>query len=270
VTRKIFVLALISGFFTAAGQINPLNPVRLAQNKFAKTKWQEGRALLDKAIRKDSLQIQARFVYGLLFLNPRYGKNNVDSANRYSKMASQLYAKSSIREKDRLKKFPIDSLILTRLQSNIDSLAFELAKQINTENSYLHFLTNYNQSKQEKQAIELRDEAAFVDALKRNEYWAFQNFIKKYPYSHRSAEAKQRFEKLLYEFSTRSKTVEEYKNFIANYPSSPHVPEAIENVFMMETESGEAANFERFIRFYPNTPQSIKASAILFHILNRS
>jgi TolA-binding protein len=265
VVKKIFYFFLLLSGFNSVCQLNPLNPVRLAQTKLAKSKWQHGRSFLDKAIRKDSLQVQARYVYGMLFMNPRYPRNHVDSAHFYSQAAIRLYSKLSVREKERLKKFPLDSLTLLKLQQKIDSTAFEKAKSANTEASYTYFLKIYASATQQTQATELRDESAFVDALKENKYSAFENFLKKYPNSHRSPEARQRYEKLLYEFSTRGKTHEEFKRFVAQYPDSPHKPEAINHIFLLETEDGNPLSFEQFIRFYPNTPQAKRASAILFH-----
>ena len=97
-------------------------------------------------------------------MNPRYPRNHVDSAQVYSHTAIRLYSKLTNRDKERLRKFPLDSLILTKLQSKIDSAAFENAKAVNTEQSYIHFLILYTTAIQPQQAAELRDEAAFVDA----------------------------------------------------------------------------------------------------------
>jgi TolA-binding protein len=266
--RNSLLYCFLLSTVLATAQLNPFNNIKLAQGKLAKGKWQEGRSLLNKAIRKDSTQLQARYIYGLLFMNPRYPRNHVDSAQVYSQTAIRLYGKLTVRDKERLKKFPLDSLILTKLQSKIDSAAFEKAKAGNTEQSYIHFLKLYTTANQQQQAAELRDEAAFVDALKENKYNAFENFLKKYPSSHRSPEARQRYEKLFYEFSTRGKTLEEFKRFVAQYPDSPHKAEAIHHIFLMETEDGDPKSFEQFIRFYPNTPQSRRASAILFHQLS--
>lgn len=246
------------------------NLVKQAQGKFSKSKWREGRSLLDKALRKDSLQVQAHYAYTTLFLNKRFEYFSIDSAYLFAQQTQTLWNKLNEREKSKLKKFPIDSALLVKLNTTIDSLAFAAAKEKNTEAAYLHFLNVYRKSPQRRLAIELRDEAAFVDALKQNTHTSFQSFLKKYPKGHRSAEARQRFDKLLFEHETHGNTLVEFKNFVAQNPASPHSNVAIAKIFEMETLEGKPETFEQFIRQYPHTPSAKLAYKILIHLLPES
>lgn len=260
-------LLAIACLFLSIYSYGQVNLARQALEKIEKKQWAESKNLLKKAWKKDSASSALYYAYARLFFSPAYFDFSIDSAHHFAQIASSTYFPLSLRDRQKFRKLPLDSVILTKLLSQIDSVAFEKAKLTGTETSYIHFIARYPKSPQINQALELRDEAAFVDALKENKHSAFQNFLRKYPRSHRSSEAKQRYEKLLYDFSTKEKSLTEYKKFVNDHPTSPHTPEAIDNIFMLETESGDPENFEQFIRFYPNTPQSKRASAILFHLL---
>ena len=237
-----------------------------AQTKIAKRKWVEAKSLLNKALRKDPRSVEALFIYSALFSAPTYHKSNVDSAKQYLNQTFANYQQLSDRDKERLKKFPIDDRILGDKKKEIDSTAFEVAKDGNTEQGYVHFIEVYGEAVEIPSAIELRDEAAFVTALKENTYEAFRKFVEKYPDSHRSAEAEHRYERLLYEFSTKDKSLSEFKKFYAANPKSEFADEALNNIFEQETIDGSVAKFKSFIEQYPETKQAQLANKILFHL----
>ncbi len=243
-----------------------LNPERFALNKIKKGEWALARKILDKTLRKDSLSIEASYVYSILFFTPKYFLFNIDSAHRFWKITNDKFEACNERTKERLKKFPVDSTILASLKHKIDSAAFEQAKELNTEAGYIHFIQRYSDASQIKSAIELRDEAAFVIALKQNSHQAFQTFLDHYPESHRSAEARQRFERLLFEFHTKNKSLLAYKEFVSHYPSSPFADVAMKNIFEMSTEDGTEKSFEDFIKQYPTGTYAKRASGILLHL----
>jgi hypothetical protein len=108
--------------------------------------------------------------------------------------AMEDFQLSSFKQRERLKRFPIDSAILVGYREQIDSAAFERAKTINTEKGYLDFLRSFPLATQRSQAEELRDESAYLDALKENTYQAFSAYITKYPNASRVADASKRYE----------------------------------------------------------------------------
>jgi outer membrane protein assembly factor BamD (BamD/ComL family) len=242
------------------------NPERQAWNKLKKGEWNSARQKLNKSLRKDSLNAEATYVYSLLFFSPRYPRFNIDSAYLYLKKTQRLYAQSDNRSQERLNKFSIDSTSLLTLRLKIDSAAFDQAKQINTETSYIHFINHYPDANQETAAIELRDEVAFVAALKLNTHLSFQEFLTKYPNSHRSADAKQRYDKLWFEYSTRNKTLAEYQQYVSQNPTAPFVELAIKNIYEATTLDGTPASFNNFIKQYPKSYYAKLASRLLTHL----
>lgn len=242
------------------------NPERQALNKIKKGQWNTAIKILSKSLLKDSLNAQSTYVYSLLYLNPDYPKYNLNTANYFKNRTIRLYHSSDDRSKERFRRLPLDSIILSNLTRQIDSTAFEQAKRESTETAYIHFLTHYPDAWQTQSAIELRDEAAFVTALKKNTQYSFQDFLVKYPNSHRAKEAKQRFDKLLFDYETRNKTVEAYEQFVKRYPTSPFADQALQFIYETTTLSGSEESFENFIIQYPKSKKYQEALQYLLHI----
>jgi len=122
---------------TASAQFSP---ERLALNRMQKGKWKGAEESLRKALRKDSSNAEIKFIFSWFYTAVDNPTANIDSAYRYALSSLRDFSRSPAKEKDRLKKFPIDSQVLIRQRKKIDSAAFERAKTINTEKGYLDFL----------------------------------------------------------------------------------------------------------------------------------
>jgi hypothetical protein len=262
-TIEVFLLVLL---LQAAPVFGQFKTERTALNKIRKGEWVSARHILNKLLRKDSVNTEANYVYSLLFFSNRYSHFNIDSAYAYWQKTNAQFKLSDIRARERFKKFPLDSIILTRLREKIDSAAFEEAKLTNTETSYQYFLDRYTSASQRASAIELRDEAAFVVALKQNTYQSFQKFLDRYPESHRANEARSRYDKLYFEFSTRNKTLKEFQEFVSQNPESGYKVSAIKNIFELSTQEGTEQCFDEFIRSYPGNGFAKMAGNILLHL----
>lgn len=237
-----------------------------ARSRMAKGKWNQAQQTLEKLLKKDSLSAEARYLYSTFYFSKANPKFNIDSAYRFSLSALRTYLSAAPRQKERMRKIPLDSSILVRLRQQIDSAAFERAKAISTEKSYQDFIDRFVFAVQHDAAVELRDEEAFLEALKKNSYAAFASFVQKYPTSHRVDEAKERFEKLLYEDKTRDGKLKSYETFVATYPGSPHRKEAERNIFDIATAGGSVQAFVTFLNNYPDTGLRKKCADILYHL----
>src|SRR6267142_731263 len=162
-----------------------LSPTWQAMNRMQKGKWKGAEESLRKAIRKDTLNPEAKFLYSEFYFSNANPSRNIDSAYRYTLLAIRDFGASSHKEKEKLKRFPLDSGILIVQRKRIDSTAFERAKGINTEKSYRDFLSTFLYAGERAAAIELRDEVAFVEALKTNTHKVFLEYMNTYPASHR-------------------------------------------------------------------------------------
>ena len=266
VVRSIFsVSILVMAILCPADLIAQSSPAS-ALNRIQKANWIKAEQQLKKTLKKDTLNPEARYVYSLLFFTDTYPRYNLDSAYKHALASLSDFQKSTIRQKEKMKRFPLDSAILVNLRKKIDSVAFERAKKINTVNSYQFFSDQFTFASQQSAAIELRDEVAFLDALKINTYKTFKDYVIQYPSSHRKVEAEQRYEKLLFDDRTRDGKLKSYRNFLTDYPLTTYRGDAEEFIFEISTASGKPDDFAQFISSYPASYSRKKSEDILYHL----
>jgi hypothetical protein len=243
-----------------------ITPQKLISGTIEKKKWPRLGQGLSKAFRKDSLNPETSYLLSLYFLSSLNPAHHIDSSWHYMKKARSNFGKTSVKDRERLRKLPLDSLLISRLAARIDSVSFEVAKQSNSETSYQHFIDSRPTAVQRSAAVELRDELAFVEAMKLNSWAGFQAFMRKYPNSHRKQEAENRFDRLLFEDKTRDRRLSSYVDFYRRYPESPFHFVAETNIFELSTAAGTTTSFIDFIEQYPKSKWSRIARNILFRL----
>lgn len=258
---------LLASILFFSDDVNAQSSPASALNRIEKGNWLKAEQQLKKALKKDTLNPEARYVYSLLFFSSAYPKYNIDSAYHYALASLSDFQKSEPRQKERMKRFPLDSSILVALRKKIDSVGFELAKLVNTPKGYQLFLDKFIFTDQRDAAIELRDEVAFTGALKINSYKTFKDYLDQYPSSHRIDEARKRYEKLLFEDKTRDGRLKSYQNFLKEYPSTPYQRETERHIFEISTASGETNAFQKFIQSYPDSYVRKKAEDVSYHLM---
>jgi hypothetical protein len=267
--KKTIIITLLT--IIAFGANAQISAERLAINRIEKGKWLKAEHQLYRLLKKDSLNAEARYGLSKLYFSPAYPKFNIDSAYHYVQSSLVVYGGLSLRQRDRLKRFPLDSNILIEQRKKIDSVAFERAKKINTEMAYIDFITQFESASQREAAIELRNEVAFVDALKINTYPSFLAYLNMYPTSTRTNEARQRYEKLLFEEQTKAGKLVSYEEFLRDYPQSFYRKEVERNIFEIATAAGTYSVLIKFIEKYPQLASYGKmAKDILYHIEKES
>lgn len=244
------------------------SPENAAMNSINKGKWERAKGQLRKAIRKDSVNAAAHYglsVYYFSLANPEY---QIDSAYQYVIQATADFQVTAQKQRDRLRKFPLDSVILVQHREQIDSAAFERAKERNTEAAYIDFLDRFPLASQQSRAAELRDEVAYLDALKENTYTSFLKYLEKYPESNRASEARAKYERLVYDAKTKDKKLTSYESFLVAHPATPYRHDAEQQIFEISTASGESADFEKFLKKHPKSSYANAARNIVYHLLN--
>lgn len=260
---KIIVLSWLIGVlhFNSWAQ-----SVRQIESKIEKANWSASKQLLQKALHRDSANLQLNLLITKWYVsavNPGY---QIDSAKHYLDKSKTYYQQLPIKLRERANRWGIDENILSRLESSIDSLAFVNAKQINSEVAYNHFINQYPSAKEVGMAIELRNEVAFLDALKVNSYQSFQQYIQSYPQSHRISEATYRYEKLLFEAKTRDDKLNSYISFIEAYPNSPFRKMAEAVIYERSTALGDTASYFNFLQRFPTSAYRKKAIDRLYYL----
>lgn len=248
---------------SAAGQ----STAELAQKNLQRQKWQRAYELLTKALSKDSLNVTAKYVLAQYFFSEQNPSFHLDSAYRYALAAAHDFQSTSIKQREKLRRFPLDSAQLITLRQQIEEMAFVQAKSVQTEKAWINFIDRFFLSSSLPRAIKLRDSLAYQDAVQENTYQGFQNFFIKYPQGAQAPQAKQLYEKLLFEAETSDQTLQSFETFLAKYPDSPYRSSAEQNIFEYKTASGEWQTYIDFVRTHPSNVFVKKAKDILFHLI---
>lgn len=235
-----------------------MGPERAAQTRMSKGKWVKAEQSIKKALRKDTVNAEAKLVYAQWYFSTDNPKYSIDSAYKYTLASLNAYSRADLRQREKMQRFPLDSSILVQLREQIDSAAFVRAKEYNSEGAYIAFLRRFTFAKQRENAIELRDEVSFLDALKYNTYQSFDEYLKKYPDSHRYADAKNRYDKLLHEDKTKDGKLKSFISFYTEYPGSPYKNTTLEQIFGIATASGEVQDYIDFMSRYKTSKSLVK------------
>ncbi|MBI3481371.1 MAG: WG repeat-containing protein [Bacteroidetes bacterium] len=244
--------------------------VKQAEKKMGQGNWTSARQSLIKSLQKEPNNPEIEIWLTKWYLNSKNPNQQIDTAYKYSLLSLGHYRQLTAKQKEKLKRDLVDSISIVSLRKEIDSIAFDRAKKVNSEKSYNDYLEAFQFSTKRYEATELRDEAAFLEALRQNSYKAFENYIHHYPQSHRVYEAKARYEKLLFESLTRDRKLKSYEAFVKGFPENLFRKEAEKNIFEVLTSDGTVANFIKFIDEHPNSTSASDARNILFHLSNES
>ncbi len=245
-----------------------LSGERAAWNSLKKQQWDKAHQQLRKSLRKDSTNMLTEFVLSHYFLASENPDRQVDSAYQYVVRAFDRFTVATEKERDRVRRFPMDSSILLALRIEVEQAAYLETKERNTTAAYQAYIDRYSFAENRAQAIELRNEVAYLDALKENTHEAFLSYINLYPESDRASQAKAKYDKLLFEDQTRDKRLHSFQNFLRDYPDSPYRKEAERLIFEISTAEGNPEKFGEFIMEYPNSYWQKRANDILYHLLS--
>ncbi|SKC89679.1 WG repeat-containing protein [Ohtaekwangia koreensis] len=252
---------LLSGYLKAQ-----ISQERNALSNLAKQKWARAHEQLRKILTKDSINTTGQYVMARYFFSPGNPDFHLDSAHYYTEASLRDYSKLSAKQREKIKRFPLDSMIIIRLLEQIDSAAFNRTQQSNSETAYTNFIEKFPAAKQRSQAIELRSKAAFADAVTMNTYQAFSSFIIRYPEARELEDAKSLYEKLLFEDKTRDKRLASYEAFLKDYPQTTYRKEAERNIFEISTAPGTIESFKEYLQRYPQSNFYSQAHGLLYYL----
>ncbi|HLP21965.1 MAG TPA: WG repeat-containing protein [Chitinophagales bacterium] len=188
--------------------------------------------------------------------NPAY---NLDSAIVYISAAAK---KIPFKEDDKLtKKFlalGVRDYTIQTLQKTINFDAYAAAEQKNTFESYQHFIDHYTDKSFLEQAINFRNQKAYMKALMSKSVQQMEDFMNKYPDASDIKEAKETFEKWRYEQATADGSYQSYKKYIELYPTGKYVPEARDNYYekllKFYANKNTIEGYVEFVKLYKNHP----------------
>ncbi|RAW00682.1 WG repeat-containing protein [Pseudochryseolinea flava] len=230
------------------------------------SRFEKANKQVRKLLDRDSTNAVTHYLVAIYFFSPANAGYNIDSAYRYTMTSWKYFSGATSKNQERMRRFPIDSVVLVTLRQRIDSAAFERAKRANTSAAYNTFLVKFPLAISKNEAVELRNEAAFKEASQENTREAFRYYLDQYPQSQKAMVAQARYEKLVFDDETKSQRAEDFQQFVMHYPNSPHRDEAIQKIFEIQTASGERDDYLAFIALFRDHLLSKKAKAIVNHL----
>ena len=263
------VRIILTGVLTAIAlsALAQVSAVKRGFKMLEKGEFEKVDALLDKTFEKDSAYPGAFYLKARLFYVPSYLEHNIDSSYRYVQLARTGFDSLSIKEQEGLSKALAGAIQMERLKEDLDSLAYNRAKERNSEESYIFYLANFRESRFEQDAIQWRNKKAFETALATNSYKAYLHFMKKYPEADQFAEAEARYEKLYFVASTGDGKMQSFQSFLKKNPTTPYREEAEAMIYRVMTAGNAAKDYLNFIDQYPKSFLAGRAKAFLYHIL---
>ncbi len=243
------------------------NLVRQAQAKIEKSKWTDAKALLQKAIQKDSTHVESLLTLATWYYSKSNPSYHLDSAYRYVIDATTYFDLATSKQQMRLVQNNISLAHLKALKNQLDSAAFEHVKQTNTEAAYTYFISTYLSAKQRAPAAELRDEIGFANTLKINSMQGFEKYLQAHPNSKWAEEAAKKYHQLLYTEKTLDGKLNSFQHFVREFPESPYLNQAEKEIFELVTADGSTDAFITFLKNATRGKSKSAAQNILYHLL---
>ncbi|RUA33196.1 MAG: hypothetical protein DSY77_10850 [Bacteroidetes bacterium] len=230
----------------------------LQKNEMAKAKRR-----IDKAVEKEAENPAAQFMLAKYYSHPVWSFDAVDSAHLYNQLVSDTYPKLNVEITEKLAKKGLDSMAIVEQALIIDSLAYEKAASIHTEESFNHYLSNYQYLTFQEKAIELRNKVAYESAIAQNTTQAVSEFFKKYPDAPQAQKARNVFETLYYEKKTQDKELINYQEYLEERPQTEFSEEAANIILNMISAGADSSDYRQFINQYDEFSASEIAQSIL-------
>jgi len=190
--------------------------------------------------------------------------HSLDSAQKRILLAADAWKLLGENKKRRLLQFGVNDSSLGVLQKRICMEAFTQARELNTFESYTHYLTVYSGSQHQEEAETLRNKKAYELAKAEGSSSAYMHFITQYPHALEVPRAKERLDDAQFREETSGGTVAEYTRFIMRHPQSKHVEEAENQVYNLEVPRQTMEELYRFVKTYPANRNSASAWEILY------
>lgn len=232
-----------------------------------KSNWAKAEDRLRKSLLKQPTNALARYFLSEFFFqtdNPGY---DTDSAYYYITTALSDYMMESPRARARMAKLLVDSVLMVRMREQIDSVIFEAASRVGTEEAFIRFLSEHPFAPQRDLAIARRNSAAFEKATAADTYEAYYTFLNKYPDAVEAPRAQRAYDKLLYRAATADGTRSSYEKYLKENPETPYRAEVEMNIFRLYTTTGNLSDYERYLLTYPGTRYTRSVRNILFHLI---
>ena len=267
---------------------------------------------LTKDIAKMPNDIEINFCMAIMLKDSNYTGYNTELSYTYLLKTKQLYESNQDEKvKKRLERIPLNLGIISNFNDTIcliafeetvskgklesyqryldhyinapllykqkaikrrDEIAYEIAKEANSLESYQYLISNYPNALQILNVINKRNHLVFEDVKKNDNILGYQTFIAEYQDAAEVAQAKERIHELAFDETRKLNASVVYKRFMEQYPQSIQYKQAFElyNKTQFEENVPKRSNwilYAQFIQNYPNNSQkSIAVDSITAYL----
>ena len=149
-------------------------------------------------------------------------------------------------------------------------LAFQQAKNENSENSFQRFIDKYPQSNEVVEAKNLRNQVAFAMASGLNSIESYDIFLNKYPDANERNLAISKRNALAFSIANALNSIDGYDDFLRKYPEANERNSAISKRNALAFQQAMAKNsieaFEDFIKKYPDAVEVLDAQKFIIEL----
>jgi hypothetical protein len=256
--NKILAFGLflaISFTATSARADRVLNALsQLQKNEFSKAK-----ELIDKELEKETQSAGAWQVLSLYYFSEKNPAYSIDSAYASVLKAIEFFPQNNPKDTATWAKKYISLSTAHKLKADIEAAAFIEAQKNKQITDVQLFIERFPTASEILQAIKIRNEWAWQNALQINTIEAYQAFLNNYPEAEQKNQAISVRDKLIFNQETQSARLSNYEKFISQYPDNQEVDKAIERIFFLKSLSHRLSFYEQFIQNFPQHPSSRKA-----------
>jgi hypothetical protein len=251
------IISFITPAFSQSGQ------AKRALRALAEKDLEKASELIIKGLEKDSAD--ALIYYDIARYQIVKDNPSTDSANISEQKARILYDSLDADEREKYAKNGFTFVSLDLLRTQIDSVAFAEAEEMNSEASYNYFLDNYLNAIQREEARNRRNSIAYAGAREINTYKSYRDFMEKYPDAPQIELATERYERLFFEESIADGKLQSYEDFLKRNPSTPY-REGIEyTILQMSGAFPDAEILTRLAERFRGRPAGHHARNFLFY-----
>jgi len=222
--------------------------------KMEDRQWYQAYELLRTALKKDPMSPEARYAMAVYYASQANPAYDIDSARIWLQRSRDSYSVLTLREKEKLQRFPLDSTLISTLSAKISALAYRDAVTRNSIQALSDFLRNHPLSAEQPAALETRDSLAFEQARTAGTPEAYLKFTTDWPESPRKKIAAGRYEEGMFLRLTSSGKITDLRAFLQLFPHSPFRQTVVEKIFRMVTMPGTVEAFQTFAGEFPEDP----------------
>lgn len=260
--RILIVTLLVLSF---AAECAYADRSRQALRAIEKGEFEKAKEFLVRSYNKDSLNPLVSFAYCQLYMSPTYESYHIDSARLFIKLSLSLLPQRTKEHNNEMDKSEVQLLHFDTLKVYVDSLGFDRAKVANNIVGYDHFITNFEDAKEVKEAVRLRDVLLFDKTRRENNWRSYKNFVTEYPDAEQALEADSMYHKLIYIERTQEASTEELESFLIDVPDTYYRLDVEQRIFRDKVSSMNIDSIYRFTHRYTNDSLLKVAMGILYH-----